>query len=57
VLSKNGILVDPSKVKEVMDWKTPTIVHEVHSLLGLAGYYHHFIPNFSKIAKPMMSLL
>jgi hypothetical protein len=57
VLSKSGILVDPSKVQEVMDWKSPTIVHEVQSFLGLAGYYHRFIPDFSKIAKPMTSLL
>jgi hypothetical protein len=57
ILSKDGFLVDPSKVQEVMDWKAPTIVHEVQSFLGLAGYYHHFIPYFSKIAKPMTSLL
>ena len=40
-----------------MDWKTPTSVHEVWSFLGLAGYYRHFIPDFSKIAKPMTRLL
>ena len=40
-----------------MDWKAPTSVHEVWSFLGLASYYHHFIPNFSKIAKPMTKLL
>jgi hypothetical protein len=40
-----------------MDWKALTTIHEVRSFLGLAGYYHHFIPDFSKIAKPMMSLL
>ena len=57
ILSKDGISVDPSKVQEVMDWKVPTLVHEVWSFLGLAGYYHHFIPNFSKIAKPMTRLL
>jgi hypothetical protein len=57
VLFKNEILVDPSKVQEVMDWKAPTIVHEVQNFLGLAGYYHCFIPYFSKIAKPMTSLL
>ena len=38
VLSENGISVDPSKVQEVMDWKAPTLVHEVQSFLGLAGY-------------------
>jgi hypothetical protein len=57
VLSESGILVDPSKVQEVMDWKSPTIVHEVQSFLGLAGYYRRFILDFSKIAKPMTSLL
>jgi hypothetical protein len=57
VLSENGILVDPSKVQEVMDWNAPTTVHEVQSFLGLAGYYRRFIPDFSKIAKPMTSLL
>jgi hypothetical protein len=57
VLSKSGVSVDPSKVQEVIDWKSPTIVHEVRSFLGLAGYYRRFIPDFLMIAKPMTSLL
>jgi len=57
ILSEEGIVVDPSKVHEVMDWKGPTSVSEVQSFLGLAGYYRRFIPDFSKIAKPMASLL
>ena len=57
VLSENGIFVDPSKVQEVMDWKAPTLVHEVRSFLGLAGYYRWFILDFSKIGKPMTRLL
>jgi hypothetical protein len=32
-------------------------VHEVLSFLGLAGYYRHFISDFSKISKPMTRLL
>jgi hypothetical protein len=49
--------VDPSKVQEVMDWKPPKTVHQIHSFLGLAGYYCRFIPDFSRIAKPMTELL
>jgi hypothetical protein len=57
ILSEEGIAIDPTKVQEVMDWKAPTSISEVRSFLGLAGYYRCFIPHFSKIAKPMTSLL
>ena len=57
ILLEEGIAVDPSKVQEVMDWKAPTSISKVQSFLGLAGYYRRFIPDFSKIAKPMTSLL
>jgi hypothetical protein len=56
-ISKDGISVDPSNVQEVMDWKPPTSVHQIRSFLGLAGYYRRFIPDFSRIAKPMTELL
>jgi len=57
VLSEEGISVDPAKVQEVLDWKVPTSVHEVRNFFGLVGYYRHFIPEFSKISKPMTRLL
>jgi hypothetical protein len=56
-ISSEGISVDPTKVQKVMDWKPPTSVHQIHSFLRLAGYYRRFIPDFSKIAKPMTELL
>jgi hypothetical protein len=57
VISSEGISVDPGKVREVLDWKPPRTVHQVHSFLSLAGYYHRFILNFSKIVKPITELL
>ncbi|KAK1670414.1 hypothetical protein QYE76_058573 [Lolium multiflorum] len=57
VISKEGIVVDTSKVAAVTEWEPPKNVGEIRSLLGLAGYYRRFIENFSKIAKPMTELL
>jgi hypothetical protein len=57
VVSNSGISVDPSKVRDVLNWKPPTNVGEIRSFLGLAGYYRRFIEGFSKLDKPMTSLL
>src|SRR5436190_19033063 len=57
ILSAKGVAIDPSKVQEVLEWKSPTSVTEIRSFLGLVGYYRRFIQDFSKIAKPMTKLL
>jgi hypothetical protein len=57
VIYAGGIAVDPSKVKDVLNWMPPTNASEIRSFLGLAGYYRWFIKDFSKIAKPMTRLL
>ena len=57
VLTPDDISVDPGKVQDVLDWKSPKFVHQIRQFLGLAGYYRHFILDFSKIAQPMTKLL
>jgi hypothetical protein len=49
--------VDPAKVREIVGWKIPSSVTEIWSFLGLTGYYRRFIEGFSKVEKPMTSLL
>jgi hypothetical protein len=56
-ISQAGIAIDPDNVQEVMNWKPPTIVRQILSFLGLAGYYRRFNPDFSRIAKPITELL
>jgi hypothetical protein len=56
-ISAGGVSVDPSKVKDVLNWMPPMNVSEIQSFLELAGYYRRFIKDFSKIAKPMTKLL
>jgi hypothetical protein len=57
VIADRGIAVDLGKVRDVLKWEPPTTVLEIRSFLGLAGYYRRFIEGFSKIVKPLTSLL
>ena len=57
VVSEQGVSTDPDKIKAVTEWPQPTTVTEVRSFLGFVSYYRRFIPNFSKVAKPLNKLL
>jgi len=57
VLSAKGVAIDPGKVRDVLNWKPSISIHQVHSFLGMVGYYRRFIPDFSKVSKPITELL
>ncbi|GJZ17031.1 reverse transcriptase domain-containing protein, partial [Tanacetum coccineum] len=56
-ISKSGIEVDKAKVDVIAKLPHSTSVKGIRSFLGHAGFYHRFIQDFSKIARPMTHIL
>jgi hypothetical protein len=57
IVTDGGIKLDPGKISEILNWKQPKDASKIRSFLGLAGYYRRFIESFSKLVKPLTSLL
>ena len=57
-LGHGGRRVKPelSKVQAVKNYPVPTNKSDVHSFLGLVGYYRKFIPHFASISAPLSDL-
>ena len=56
-ISRKGIEVDKAKIEIIEKLPPPTSVKDVRSFLGHVGFYRIFIRDFSKISKPLSTLL
>ena len=56
IVFKEGVIVDPTKIEAVMNWKQPKTVSKVRSFLGLVGYYCRFIEAFTRLAGDLTAL-
>ncbi|XP_073318147.1 uncharacterized protein [Primulina huaijiensis] len=56
-ISEHGIEVDKAKVEVIKNLPPPTSIKRVRSFLGHTDFHLHFINDFSKIVKPLYSLL
>ena len=57
VVTKEGISVDPKKIRAIEDWSVPKYMTDVRSFMGITGYYRRFIEGFLRIENPITSLL
>lgn len=57
VVNEHGVSTDPSKVADVENWPTPTILKELRGFLGLSGYYRKFVRQYGMLSQPLTNLL
>ncbi|MCO5596258.1 hypothetical protein L7F22_050318 [Adiantum nelumboides] len=56
IISKDGIKMDPEKLKVIEEWPQPKNLHELQSFIGMCAYYRRFIEKFSVIPGPLHDL-
>jgi len=53
VISCEGVVVDQSKVKAMLEWPRSGSIKELRGFLGLIGYYRRFVKDYGKLAWPL----
>ena len=56
LISSDGIQPLPEKLESIKNMPEPWSTKEVKQFLGLAGYYHKFVPWFSDLSRPLTRL-
>lgn len=57
IASKEGIRPGTEKTKAIEKFPVPRNAKEVHSFIGLCGYFRRFAKSFSTIASPLQNLI
>lgn len=55
VVSGNGMRVDPTKIKGIVEWLSPRYESQMRSLLGLGNYFKR-VQGYSKLVEPLVRL-
>ena len=55
-VNPDRIHMDDAKMKAIMEWPAPMMVHSIQSFLGLTNFYHCFIKDYAMLTKPLMDL-
>jgi len=55
-LTPEGVQPIDKKVVAVRDFQVPKSVKEVKGFLGLANFYHRFIPDMATLSRPLTAL-
>lgn len=56
ICGRDGVKVDPAKIKVVQEWPQPRNVKEVQQWLGLTNYFRKFIQGYASLVAPLHTL-
>lgn len=56
VVSSEGIQVNSEKTEAIKNFPVPSNLKSFQRFLGMAGWYHRFVADFSQIAEPLTAL-
>ena len=57
IVGKEGLKMDPYKVKAVQEWPELKNKRDIRKFIGFANFYRKFIDNYSNIVRPLTTLL
>ena len=57
LISREGVSIDPNKIKAIQNWPQPQNVTQLRRFLGFTGYYRGFVKSYGIICKPLTNLL
>jgi len=57
IVGEGQISMDPVKLMAINNWNPPRSVSTVHLFMGFCNFYRKFIPDFSNIVQPLLSLM
>jgi hypothetical protein len=56
-ISKEGVRANPEKIELITNWEIPKTAANLHSFVGLAGYYRKLVRNFAQKEAPLTKAL
>ena len=55
--TKDGLALDPERVRAIVDMPEPTSIANVHTILGMITYICKYLKNLSSLTEPLRSLI
>lgn len=57
IVFNGGLRVDPDKIKQIQELRSPTSPAEVPTLWGIINYHNRFVENLAGVARPITILI